>query len=86
MLVVSLVVPVLLLPLLWSGISGFVDGRGTLGFYPSGAAFPILALAFAVYCRLRPEEGSGSQAALVLAVLACPLYAAPALLYGYLVL
>ena len=81
-LVASIVVPVLLLPLLWSGIAGFVDGRGTLGFYPLGAAFRGCALAFATYRRSRAGGAAKSPMALVLAVLSCLLYAAPALLYG----
>ena len=81
-LVASIVVPVLLLPLLWSGIVGFVDGRGTLGFYPLGAAFPGCALAFAVYRGWRAGRAVRSRTALVLAVLSCLLYAAPAVLYG----
>ena len=86
MLVVSLVVPVLTLPLLWSDIAGFADERGASSFYSTGATPPFLALALAAYCRLRPGEGTGSRAALVLAVLSCSLYAAPALLYGYTIL
>lgn len=86
MLVVSLVFPVLFVPLLWSGISGFGDGRGTLDSYPLGAAFPVLALAFAAYCRPRPGKGTKSRPALLLAVLSYSLYAAPALLCGYMLL
>ena len=85
LLVVSLVVPVLLLPVLWSAMAGFVEGTGSPGAYLLGAVLPSNALALALLDR--PGTGFGSSVtrgkAFVLAVLSCGLYASPVFLYGY---
>ena len=71
LLVVSLVVPVLLLPVLWSATAGPVEGVGSPGAYLLGAVLPSSALALALLGR--PGAGFGPSAtrgtALVLAVL-----------------
>ena len=81
----SLVVPVLFLPVLWSAMAGFVEGMGPPGAYLLGVVVPSGALALALLDRLGAGFGPSTTrgTAFVLAVLSCGLYASPVLLYGY---
>lgn len=83
--VVALVVPVLLLPVLWSSNARFVEEESSPGAYLLGAVPPLVALAFALFGRpsLGFESRSLWRTALVLAFSSCLLCAAPALLCGY---
>ena len=84
--VVSLVVPVLFLPVLWSSNIGFVEGTSSPGAYLLGAVPSLGALAFALLGGTDVGLGRRSlrRTALVLASASCLMYAAPALpLSGY---